>query len=305
MSKVGVGKASPSATAVLLQGERRWMGRLAPPITGGPPQLAFAVEHGPAKLPLGSVVQLEVTAPRSETPRSSSCRLTAVAYLPSVLLLEVDAENPSLWTEAMPGDVGHPADKRQWPRLHPPTTDPGPVVVELDVGPPSARRFAARVVDRSHEGVGLRFVLQAEPFLCRSQRFVCHLPPVEELGGPWTPHWVRVRHRRLLSTGVRYGLSVEGRALLPRPNHASQWTCLECGEQPLLADQHSHCPACGGSRGNAPSRLPDWQAGVASSDHRFTGIARTCLRCGTAWSEDARNCGHCGTRLPIDQVRPR
>ncbi|MEM6927346.1 MAG: hypothetical protein AAF602_10470 [Myxococcota bacterium] len=302
MANPSPGKLRPAASAVLIQGDRRWAGRLAPPISGGPPQLAFAIDDGPARLPLGSVVQLEVTAPRAESPRGSSARLTAVAYLPSVVLVEVDAENPSLWIGAMPGDVGHPADQRQWPRLAPPSTDPGPATVEIDVGPASARRFSARIVDRSSEGVGLRFVLQAEQFLCQSRSQIVDLPAFQDT--PAGRYRLQVRHRRLLSTGVRYGLQVAGPVDAPeRESHAAQWTCLGCGQQPLLADRHTHCLACGTARGNAPSRLPDWEDGVSERDHLFSGIAHVCLRCGCAWSEEARNCGHCGTRLPLSQTR--
>ncbi len=295
-------KTRSAASAVLTQGERRWMGRLAPPLTGGPPQLAFSIEHGPTRLPLGSVVQLEVTPARADGGRSSTARLTAMAYLPSVVLVEVDAENPSLWTEAMPGDVGSPADLRQWPRLTPPRVDAGPVAVELDVGPASARRFSARVVDQSTEGIGLRFVLQAEPFLCQASWFAVDLPAFQDLE-PGARR-MSVRHRRLLSTGVRYGLSIEATATgAERVAHEAQWTCIDCGEQPLLSEHHLHCPSCGAGRSNAPSRLPDWDDAVTRRQHRFSGIDRICLRCGCAWSEQARNCGHCGTRLPVIQRR--
>ncbi|MEN0061728.1 MAG: hypothetical protein AAGA48_06225 [Myxococcota bacterium] len=284
------------AVASVEQGDRRWLGRLAPPIMGGPPQLAFSLEDGPTKLALGSMVQLEVTAPRAEAGRGSTARLTAVAYLPSVVLIEVDAVNPSLWAEVLTGPVGEPADRRHWPRLSLPATD-DPIEITIDSGPSSARTFAARVVDRSSEGLGLRFVQQAEPLLCRATEVVCRLPEED-------PVVARIRHRRLLQNGVRYGLSVVGPASPPATTHEAQWTCPQCGEQPLLGERHAHCPSCGHARGNIPTRLADWDQLIVGREHPFSGIERTCLRCGCAWSALARNCGHCGTRLPIDQTRP-
>lgn len=286
--------------AVLEQGGRRWTGRLAPPVVGGPPQLAFTADDGPERLALGSQVHLEVLAPHADVGRTSTARLTAVAHLPSVVLLEVDAENPQLWAEVMPGPVGQPADRRQWPRLEAPSVA-ALVPVEIDVGPPSARQFAARVVDQSEEGVGLRFVIQAEPHLCRAGRL--HVTLQSPDGEPLR-HLGRVRHRRLLPSGVRYGVLIEGPSETSAITHEAQWTCTSCGETPLLADRHAHCLACGKEREPARSQLPAWNQLILASEHPFTGVERTCMRCGCAWSVTARNCGHCGTLLPIDQTRP-
>jgi len=57
----------------------------------------------------------------------------------------------------------------------------------------------------------------------------------------------------------------------------------------------------GADLGRGPLRVATKFVNVARGyfeEHGFFGFDRTCVRCGTAFASDARNCGHCGTRLP-------
>ncbi|HHO54689.1 MAG TPA: PilZ domain-containing protein [Deltaproteobacteria bacterium] len=287
--------------AVLLSGDDRWLGRLLPPSGDGPPWLLFPWSPGLAALPLGSPLALAAVSRATDEPAQGRGRLSAVSVQGSKLAIELQLEDRSLWAEVMP-DVQLPtSDRRSWPR-HPKTHTDTRVPVYIDAGPRSARRLVGRLVDTSPGGLGLRFPMQAEPRLCQAELLLCSMI----LDGSLVSRRCMVRHRRLLPVGVRYGLAFLGTGTGAGADvrYEAQWTCSSCGADPLLADSHLHCPSCGRPRGSTPTRLPDWDELLTEGAHRFTGSARTCLRCGAAWAGLARNCGHCGTRLPRQGLGP-
>lgn len=281
--------------AMVLHRDARWLGRLLPPCSGGPPRLLFPRDQGPATLPLGTPVALAAVSRATEEPVQGRGRLCAVSVEGHQSAIELELEDRGLWALVMPDALLPTSDRRSWPRRSRAHTDTR-VGVQLDSGPPSARRVVGRLEDTSPGGIGLRLPFAVEGRLCQARHLLCSLTLDEGA----LQRRCTVRHRRLLPIGVRYGLAFLDPGAEPEPpvRYEAQWTCTGCGADPLLADSHQHCPSCGLPRGNTPTRLPGWDELLTVDTHPLTGFARTCLRCGTAWARSARNCGHCGTRLP-------
>ena len=264
----------------------RYMGRLSSDQASGQPRLTFDVAHAPADVPLGTMVTLGIATRSMGRPAQSRAKLVGVEHLDEQVILEVQPDDPTIWTEVIGERMPSGPDRRSWPRLAVPASEEVVVQTLIDSGPASGRRLAATVIDLSAGGAGLRFVPQAEPRLCTATRLTCTIDDEARV--------CVVRHRRLVPMGVRYGVAYVGAPVEDNPRFEAHWVCPGCGTTPLLADSHDFCPACGTERGNEPSHLPDWDSLVATAAHPFNGIARSCLRCGSGWSSDARNCGHCG-----------
>ncbi|MBX2801071.1 MAG: hypothetical protein KTR31_25550 [Myxococcales bacterium] len=289
MAAPGAASSKDAIFVVLRQGEDRWMGRLVSDQSPGQPRLAFEAAHAPSHLPLGAMVTLGVATRSMGRPAKSRAKLVVVEDLGNRVILEVQPDDPTIWAEVMPEGLAPRSDRRSWPRLALSSSEEVVVQALIDAGPTSGRRLAATVLDVSEGGAGLRFVPQAEARLCQTKQMICVLDDV--------PRLCMVRHRRLVPMGVRYGVAyVDGEVEDER--FEAHWVCPGCGTTPLLADAHAHCPACGTPRDEEPTHFPDWDSLVATAAHPFNGVERSCLRCGSGWSSDARNCGHCGTRLP-------
>ena len=290
------GAAVTDVFAVVRADTGRWMGRLVAPHAGRPPRLAFPVEHSPASIPLGTALTVGLAPRHLPKPTQSRAKLTALERLGSVVAVELELDDPTMWREAMPEEDVRVNERRAWPRVATSLSTEFAVGVEMDRGALSGRRMGARLVDMSRGGLGLRFPLHCETRLCVAGLLRCTIQ------GP-SGVQVRIctiRNRRLLSTGVRYGVAYTPAATpWPEPRYEAHWRCGDCGSEPLLADTHAFCPACGAPRDNTPSQFPEWDGVIHVDAHPFTGMGRGCLRCGCTWHETARNCGHCGTRLPL------
>lgn len=284
----------PTGTfAVLRRGQERWMGRLMLRPGGGPAQLAFPPETSIAALPLGTVMLVGVAGPAQARPAQCRARLIGVANEASAVAVEIEVDDPAVWGGVMPKTPGPYQDRRRWPRLQPAAAREDPVQVIIDVGAHSARVLAGYVMDRSEGGLAVRLPMQVEERVCEAGTILCR-----GLDDRHAYHCV-IRNRTLLPLGVRYGLQFDGDPIEIPPTFEPLWTCGECGAGPLLGHSHTHCPSCGSARGDIEVAYPDWDDLVAVEEHPFFGADRACLRCGSAFSRSARNCGHCGTRLPV------
>lgn len=286
----------PTGTfAVLRHGHERWMGRLMRRDGGGPAQLSFAADATIARIPLGTFVMVAVPGATGTPPAQCRAKLLAITLEADAVAVEIEVDDPSVWGPTVPRPSVPYRDRRRWPRLQPSVAAEQPVQILIDVGPHSGRSLSGHVMDRSDGGIGVRLPMQAEARLCAADRLLCM--PIDDI----RPRRCTVRHRTLLPLGVRYGLRFEGEPLEAPTTYEPLWTCDSCGAGPLLGRSHAHCPACGQGRGDTALAYPDWDDLVATEEHTFFGGDRTCLRCGTAFSRLARNCGHCGTRLPVSR----
>ena len=274
--------------AVLRHLDARWMGRLLP-VKTGPPRFAFPRVDDIDRVPLGTFLTLGVASRAMGRTAQCLARLMAMELAADSVAVEVELDDPRLWREAVPEAVHQATNRRAWPRIHP--RPGGDVVVPMIA---QGRRLAGLLLDASPGGMGVRLPRQAEAVLCQCDELIAILPHEHD---ETIQRRCGVRHRRLLPVGVRYGLSFRD-PVEAGPCFQPQWTCGHCGADPMLRDTHTHCLRCGTARGTSPTRLPDWDDLLTEEDHPLTGVARTCLRCGGAWGAGARNCGHCGTRLP-------
>ena len=279
---------------VLRHEDQRWMGRLLAPRASGPPRVAFNRAVGPLQLPLGTFLSAGLAKRSMGRPAQCRCRLTGVELRDEVLAVEIELDDPTIWAQVMPDSYHRAGDRRKWPRLGPEMGGDVRIALRADAGPRSGRVFSGTLDDASRGGVGVRLPVQAEPRLCTASRFLVTLQ------APDGPEYrlCTVRHRRLLPVGVRYGLEFEGDPIAAPQTYEPVWTCASCHAAPLLGETHAHCPACGAERATHTT-FPDWDDLVTLEDHVYTGVERVCLRCGSGWGEQARNCGHCGTRLPV------
>lgn len=278
--------------AVLRLGKERWMGRLLARTDGSPAQVGFPEDATIDRLPLGTFLVAGLAAHSMARPAQCRARLLALTHYEGVLAAEIELDDPAIWTEVLPKPLQPSRDRRRWPRLAPNAASEQRIHLQIDVGPHSGRSLSGFVMDRSEGGLAVRLPMQAEERLCRADRVLCWVP------GERGPRRASVRHRALLPLGVRYGLRFEGEPLTSPRTYEPLWTCPSCTTSPLLGRTHEHCPACGVARGTAPLTFPDWDDLLATEEHPFFGGDRCCLRCGSAFSRQARNCGHCGTRLP-------
>lgn len=279
--------------AVLRHEDARWMGRLLAPRGDGPPRLSFAADRAPVRLPLGTTMTAGLAGPKMERPAQCRATLTGVEWRDEQVAVEIELDDPTIWSQVMPGGYRRASDRRQWPRLTPPMPGEVLVAVQLQAGPRSARLVPGYLLDASRGGVGVRLPMQAERRLALGTQFrvLLQAPDGPEL------RQCTVRHRKLLPGAVRYGFQFDSPPLERTQTFEPVWTCTGCGAAPLLGNSQAHCPACGTAR-VAHTTFPDWDDLVTTETHRFTGVQRTCLRCGSGWSDESRNCGHCGTRLP-------
>ncbi len=283
--------------AILRRDGDQWMGRLLAPRDGSAPRFAFPRGRGPAHVPLGTVLVAGLLSRRQGRLAQCRAKLVSVEMHERGCAIEVEPDDPTLWSEVVPGTAARQGDRRKWPRLAPRAAAEVLVPVEVEVGPASGRQFAALLVDASHGGAGLRFPAQAEPRLSQAAELHCGFQTDD---GATEVRRCQVRHRSLRPLGVRYGVAFVGVLEDGGRRAEPTWSCPRCGQEGLLAASHAHCPACG-SASEAPIPRDGSSPEADVTGHLFRGVDRTCLRCGAAWSSAARNCGHCGTRLP--QVR--
>jgi hypothetical protein len=280
--------------AVVQYDDARWLGRLVGSRSSGPPRVQFPEGRGPDDLPLGTRVAVGVATRAMGAPPRGTAVVAEVEHTsrgPIVGLIPDHGDFLGGVPEASAG-----GDRRGWPRFTPDPENAPVVKVRMESGPASGRTVSAKLVDASRGGIGLKFPLAVEARLCEARVLWCSVPlPGRDIP---TERPCEVRSRVLLPHGVRYGLAFrEAPSDPPPPRFEALWDCV-CGEKELLGDSHTHCCSCGVER-SAPTRLPDWEDLVPVERHRFTGAALTCFRCGSAWSGLARNCGHCGKRLPL------
>ena len=73
------------------------------------------------------------------------------------------------------------------------------------------------------------------------------------------------------------------------------WQCRICASSQLLWDEHRHCPNCSHERDYEEPVFAVFGASFDTAGHCFEGNEAHC--CGKGWSDTARYCGSCGTRL--------
>jgi len=285
----------PVTPAVMTYDGERWLGRLLGTGPRGPARVSFQAVRAPTHVPLGAVVHVGLGVLQGGGPAHGTAVVVTIERLDRSAIVSFETDDPDLLAAAP--TAARSGNRRAYLRAAPGSAEVPPAEVRIDVGPPSGRRIAGRLLDASRGGIALRLPLAAETRLCLAEKVwaTLQLPddfqPVERA--------YEVRNRVLLGQWTRYGMALSAAqqpAPWPPPFQA-QWAC-ECGAAGLLADGHAYCPRCGTAR-NTSTALPGWDDLITARLHRYTGAVRGCVRCGSAWAEAANNCGHCGTMLPV------
>lgn len=285
---------------VASMGAERWVGRLVP----GPTDrihVHFVDDKGPAYVPLGTPMAIGVATAGMTAPVRQEGRLVRVDWRrEEVLECVFEFDEPAWLLQQVQGAVIDYRERRHAREFVEPETVVC-VPVMLPDAPPSARRYAAHLIDRSAGGLGLALPRAAESVLC-TQRHMRATVPVPETGAPAV--WVcDIRYRIVLDAHrVRYGAQFVSDGLAVDPPGVlleALWDCQVCGAEALLADSHAHCPNCGASR-HGHEREPTWRDQATFDDHRYGGMEVACDACGVAHGPRASYCGNCGSPLGED-----